>query len=75
MAQRVIDLFFGPLDGTEWIMRFIPGWTMAQIMVNADIFPSVTQAHENGYGGPIPPGYSQHICGKNRRRIYILNQF
>ncbi len=66
------DLFFGPLDGEEFV--FIQnGWIMAHILHAADIFPSVGQARKNGWDKSIPAGFTDFRTGKLKIRITILN--
>lgn len=70
------DLFFGPLDGTEQWIIVQHGWTMANIAVEAGIFPSLSQARKNGMGDSIPLGWSTLAKGKakNRKEIFILHK-
>lgn len=71
------ELFFGPLDGTEQWIEIEPTWTMAHIMVQAGVFPSLTQARKNGAEGEIPAGFTDIVRGKGKKRkeITILNWF
>lgn len=50
--------------------------TMLDILVSLGIFPSKGQAKKNGWEGEkakIPPGFSEHVIGKLKHRITILN--
>lgn len=77
VSEADIDLYLGPLapGERETFKSFSKGATMEDLMVEAGKFPSRGQARKNGWGGPIPFGYS-HIkvgSGKNRTDFYILN--
>ena len=50
-------------------------WIMAHVMHMAGIFPSVGIARKNGWNKPIPPGFSEFTVGKNRKKVWILNEF
>lgn len=69
-----LDLFFGPLTD-ETFIQIEDHWTMANIMKEAKIFPSTTQARKNGWNKDIPSGFSFYEVGKNRNKklVYILN--
>lgn len=66
------DLFFGPLQG-ESFTEIQDCWTMAHILVCANIFPSINQARQCGWNIPIPIGFTDVRIGKNKTRITILN--
>jgi hypothetical protein len=65
------DLFFGPIDG-ETFVEIKDGWIMAHVLAAAGIFPSVSQARNNGYNKPIAPGFSDQRFGKKKTRITIF---
>jgi len=71
--ERDKELFFGPLTEEDRFILIQPEWTMADVMVQTGIFPSLSQARKNGFGGPIPKGFSDRYVGKLKRRITILN--
>ena len=50
-------------------------WIMAHVMHMVGIFPSVGIARKNGWNKPIPPGFSEFTVGKNRKKVWILNEF
>lgn len=67
------DLFFGPLE--ENLAPFLelpPETTLADLVVTLGLMPSKGQARKNGWGGPIPDGFSEHRFGKKRVAITIL---
>jgi len=47
---------------------------LAHIMCWAGAFPSVSQARKNGWGRPVPFGFSEFKVGKRKRCIFILNR-
>ena len=67
------ELFFGPLEEDEAFVAFGGDLTMADLVVEMGVFPSVKQARKNGWAKPIPPGFSAHKIGK--RRFHVLNRF
>lgn len=75
VKEEDIELFFGPLDGDELFITIQPRWNMANLMHEAGIFKSATQARKNGEDKPIPKGFSHITRGKKARKkqIYILN--
>lgn len=67
--QSDINLFFGD---DEHVIMIEDHWTMAHIMKEAGIFPSVSQARKNGWNKPIPNGFNEFIVGKKRKKIWIF---
>lgn len=67
------ELFFGPLEGEEFII-IEEGWTMANIVHIMGIFPSITQARNNGYNKPIPEGFTHKSIGKLKYQAYIFKE-
>jgi hypothetical protein len=67
------ELFFGPLEESEIFTAFSSELTMADLVVEMGVFPSIKQARKNGWNNPIPVGFSAHKIGK--RRFHILNRF
>ena len=67
------ELFFGPLDGEE-LIAIEERDIMANLIVKAGIFPSVTQARKNGWDKPIPLGFTDLRVGKLKTRITIFNE-
>ena len=67
------DLFFGPLEEGDNFTAFGGDLTMADLVVEMGVFPSVKQARKNGWAKPIPAGFSAHKIGK--RRFHVLNRF
>ena len=67
------DLFFGPIKDGETFTTFGGDMTMADLVVELGVFPSVKQARKNGWDHPIPAGFSAHKIGK--RRFHALNKF
>jgi hypothetical protein len=41
----------------------------------AGVFPSIGIARKSGWNKPIPPGFSEFTVGKNRKKVWILNEF
>jgi len=51
-----------------------PHWTMAHIIKEVGLFPSVGQAKKNGWDKPIEHGFSEFgPLGKKKFCIFILN--
>lgn len=48
--------------------------SLAHIMASAGVFPSVGQARKNGWGKPIPDGFSQYVVGKRKILITIVGK-
>ncbi|NBW57220.1 hypothetical protein EBR43_05440 [bacterium] len=47
-------------------------WTMANLAVIMELFPSVSQAKKNGWAGPIPHGYTEkRKIGKMNKSMFI----
>lgn len=67
------DLFFGPIEEDDCFITIKENWNMANILFEAGIFPSLTQARNNGYNKPIPFGFTDFRVGKKKTRITILN--
>ena len=49
-------------------------WLLAHVMHRAGIFPSVGIARKNGWNRPIPDGFSDFTVGKNKKKVWILNE-
>lgn len=61
---------FDPEDHIE----IQPHWTMAHIAVEMELFPSVSVARKNGWGGTIPTGYTEKKrIGKMKKALFIHN--
>ena len=61
---------FDPEDSIE----IEPHWTMANIAVKMELFPSVSQAKKNGWCDPIPQGYTEkRNIGKMKKALFIHN--
>lgn len=77
VSEADIESYLGPLapGERETFMSFTKDDTLEDLMVRCGKFPSKGQARKNGWGGPIPFGYSHLIIGSGRKRldIYILN--
>lgn len=48
--------------------------TLAHLLADAKILSSVSEGKRNGWGKPIPLGFSQFIVGRKKGRISILNE-
>ena len=70
VLDRDIELVFGPLDGTEQIVK-VKADDLAAMAVEAGIFPSKGQARKNGLQGPAPHGL--HQIGTKKRRFWVWN--
>jgi hypothetical protein len=71
------ELFFGPLTDEDEFIEFGEPNTMANLLVMAGKFPSLSQARKNGWDIDIKPGF-EHLTvgkGKNRMDLFILNKF
>lgn len=67
------DLFFGPLSGEEEWTYLDPSSSKEDVAVRFGLFSSKGQARKNGWGGPIPDGYTEiKRVGKFRRSFYFL---
>lgn len=70
-----LNLFLGPIHPEEKFIRFEDHWTMAHVAVEVGLFQSLTQARKNGFNKPIPSGFSQHVMGKGKTQVAILNRY
>lgn len=70
-----LNLFLGPIHPDEEFVRFGDNWTMAHVAVHVGLFQSLTQARKNGFNKPIPDGFSQHVLGKKKTQVTILNRY
>lgn len=68
-----LELFFGPVADDDMVLKLAPSATMVDVVVEAGIFNSRGEAKRNGWLKPIPAGFSEHVIGKLKRRIAILN--
>ncbi len=49
-------------------------WTMANIAVEMGLFSSLGQAKKNGWGDPIPEGFTEkRNIGKMKKALFIHN--
>lgn len=48
--------------------------TVAHLLADAGILPSVSEGKRNGFNIPIPQGYSELVVGKKKGRICIFNE-
>lgn len=73
-SEEDIDLFLGPVSENQ-DQRFdsFENKTLAHLMAEAGVFPSVGQAKKNGWNKPIPLGFSHFIVGKKKSSVAILN--
>lgn len=71
--ERDKELFFGPLTEDDKFSEIADDWTMANLVVLAGIFPSLSQARKNNFNKEIPKGFTDIFVGKLRTRITILN--
>lgn len=72
MSTKDMELFFGPFNEDDCFVIIEPHWTMAHIMKEAGIFPSVSQARKNGWDKPIPNGFNIFTVGKKRKEIFVF---
>jgi len=74
-SNEDLELFMGPVKDDDEFIEIQDNWSMANILKEAGIFRSTSQARKNGWNKPIPSGFSFHVVGKNKnkRMIYILN--
>ena len=70
VAQRDIDLVFGPLEAHEEIL-VVDHDDLATMAVAAGLFPSKGQSRRNGLAGPAPHGL--HQIGTKKRRFWVWN--
>ena len=68
------ELFFGPVEPSDFFIEIQDHWTMAHIMKEAGFFPSISQARKNGWDKPIPKGFNELIVGKKKKKIWIFNE-
>lgn len=71
LTEEDKDLFFGPLDGEEFIV-IEENWTMAHLLHAAGVFPSITQARKNNEDRPIPLGFTILTRGKRAKKKEIF---
>lgn len=67
------EMFFAPVTEDDSFIQIDGNMNMAHIMVAAGIFPSMSQARNNGWNKPIPSGFTDFRAGKAKTRITILN--
>jgi len=67
-TQADINMFIGDLNYTIFYTDIL-----GDLLAEAGIFKSKTEARKNGYNVPIPPGFTQKKYGKNKMVITILN--
>jgi hypothetical protein len=72
ISNKDKELFFGPIEPDDTFILIEDHWTMANIMHQAGIFKSVSQARKNGWNKPIPEGFNIFTVGKKRKEIFIL---
>lgn len=74
-SEKDKDLFFGPLTENDNFFVIEDHWSMANILSEAGIFKSVSQARNQGENKLIPKGFTILERGKNQRKklIFILN--
>ena len=70
VAQRDIELVFGPLEAHEEVL-VIDHDDLAEMAVEAGLFPSKGQSRRNGLAGPAPHGL--HQIGTKKRRFWVWN--
>ncbi len=70
VPDRDIELVFGPLDGSEQIVR-VQTDDLATMAVDAGLFSSRSQARKNGLEGPAPHGCNR--IGTKKRRFWVWN--
>ncbi len=75
LSESLKDMFFGPIEVFEKVETFSDRETMAHLIARAGLFPSPTQAAKNGWGKPIPAGFTVTQHKKKKRDIFILNRF
>ena len=66
------DTFFGPLQPTDEFFELSDNATWADALKTAGLFKSKTRARKNGWGGPIPDGFSHFDFGKLHHDIAAL---
>lgn len=66
------DLFFGPCP-TEFTTSVAS--TMAHLLAQLGLFPSVGQAKKNGWDTEIPYGFTDIVVGKLKTRVTILKAY
>ena len=49
-------------------------WMLAHVMHVSGLFPSVSAARKNGWNKPIPNGFSEFTVGKDKKKVFILNE-
>ena len=72
VSDRDIELF--GFDGAKNCFHIEDNWLMAHVMHVAGIFSSVGIARKNGWNKPIPDGFSEFTIGKNKKKVWILNE-
>ncbi len=68
------ELFFSPVTDDDKFIQIEDHMSMAHLIFIAGIFPSVSQARNNGWNKPIPEGFSDFRVGKNKVRVTILKE-
>ena len=70
VSTRDIELVFGALCSTDKLIE-ISTADLAEMAVQAGIFPSKGQSRKNGLDGPAPTGL--HLIGTRKRRFWVWN--
>jgi hypothetical protein len=65
---------FGFADAKN-VFHIEDNWLMSHVMHVAGVFPSIGIARKSGWNKPIPAGFSEFTVGKNRKKVWILNEF
>ena len=74
IGEEEKELFFGPFNGDEEWFIIEEKDIMANVLVKAGIFPSISQARKNGWNKPIPEGFTNMFVGKHKKQISILKK-
>ena len=72
VSDKDIELF--GFTEAENCLHIEDNWLLAHVMHVAGLFPSVGIARKNGWNRPIPRGFSEFTVGKNRKKVWILNE-
>lgn len=75
LDHNIINLLFGPLKEDEGIIFVGPETTIPDLLVRFEFFKSKgdVKRNWNKTGATIPPGFSDFVIGKLRRRLTIWN--
>ena len=68
----LVEAFLGPILPGERCVTIDDTWDMARVAVEAGLMPSRSQARKQGFVGPVPYGYTQHISKRHPSKSFWI---